>query len=133
MAASRYLEQALFKEQSPAADQLFEERSETLFEPEDNNSFVDIHIQPPWQKERPRKADVEIARQAPHGELSDIEVVSEPPSPVDKCNFLSQGPPRYNAAPGLQLTRVSDSEELSNIASVGTSEPSESFLVVVLD
>ena len=60
MMTSRYLEQILFKEQSPAADQLFEERSERLFQTKADNSFVEIHIQEPPPTDLGIKASVEI-------------------------------------------------------------------------
>ena len=42
---SGYLEGVLFKEQSSTADQLFEKKSDQLFETVNNNSFVEICIQ----------------------------------------------------------------------------------------
>ena len=136
MAASQYLEQTLFKEQNPAADQLFEERSESLFEPGDGKSFVDIHVERPWQKGRSKEVDIQDERRNFYEETSEVKLLSEhkrephfsePPSPVDKCSYLSQEPPRYNEAPGFQPERVCGWQELTKIASVGTSNTPESF------
>ena len=127
MAASRYLEQIFFMEQSLSADQLFEERSDTLFEFGDEDSFVDVRFQQSRHETRKSKADIESDQQDCHEELSDVEAVpkrlSEPESsefssPVDKCSFLSQDPPPYVEAQGLESKRVSNPQELSKIASV---------------
>lgn len=128
MTSSRYLEQILFKEQSPAANQLFEERSDTLFESGDGDSFIDVHVQPQrssdWKDRINNQGSWQDRCEAPDTEFvpkhSPEADSSEPPSPIDNCNFLSQKPPRYIEAQGLQSKRVSDPQQLNMIASVST-------------
>ena len=86
---SEHLEQVLFREQSSAVDQLFEQKSEQLFETAANGSFVEICTQEP-RRTNPKynlKSNSQHAKNK--SDLSDIEfscqgiVPLQIPSPME--------------------------------------------------
>ena len=105
------LEQILFYNQSFATDKTLEEKSSEIFEDVETRSFVDIHVQI-------HDGDSSsINPQKGSGQLY-FDAASTPPSPVDHCHYLGQGPPRYVGSPGLHYLKISTSQDLRNIASV---------------
>ncbi len=131
MKTSQYLEEILFKEQSPVADQIFEEQSKGLFLVDNEKSFVSFHSQEPCftaleSKELAGQSSEHEARE----ELYDVELISrctsepsssEPSSPAGNSRVFGQRPPRYVAEEGLHLRRIDDPRVLSQIAAVRNS------------
>lgn len=112
MKTSSYLERALFFHQSPAADQLYEARSEQLFELEEGNSSIQIYVQ---QDGNPSEVSDEF--EVYNSNVNDSPI-SDAPLPID--SFFGEGPPHYDGNPGLRWQKVTDSDELEKIEYVGT-------------
>ena len=113
MRTSSYLEQTLSFEQSPATDQYFEVRASQLFEPEGGNSCLEIHFQ------RPNQDQVETWNIVQKCEpKQDFDCDSEPPSTVDWHRYSRENPPHYVPRPGIEQQKVSNAEDLKEIASV---------------
>ena len=122
MKSSSYFEQTLFYDQSPATDQYFEQRSSQLFELDPSKSFVEVHFRLPLQTAAqggPGKT-VSNALDSQHKPDTDSQgdTTSPPRSPVDKCHYFRHDPPHYDGSPGLDLRRVGDEKQLSEIALV---------------
>ncbi|KAI4159818.1 MAG: hypothetical protein LQ342_006236 [Letrouitia transgressa] len=125
MKTSRYLEQILFYDQTPALARLFEERSSQLFETSNHQSFVEIHVQQPTKLIEKQNKD-QIHQESlsswedplEWSSEPDCNISSQPPSPVDHSHYLRPDPPRYVGSPGLHSRRISDSEELCRVATI---------------
>ncbi len=116
MRVSSYLEDALFSEQSPATDALFEDRSDHLFETSSDNSFLDIYSQPQETTTLNTK-DPGIGSNKDEA-FSCSEPASSPPSPVDHHQYGRESAPRYVGIPGLNQQRITDSNELRDYVQV---------------
>ena len=114
MKTSPYLEQILSSEQSPATDQYFEFRASHLFELQEGNSSLGIHVQGPNQDQSIDQWYL-VKKSDPK---QDFDGDVEPPSPVDWHRYSRQDPPRYVGGPGLEQQRVSTIEDLERIAIV---------------
>lgn len=105
MKTSPYLEQTVFYEQSSAAHQNFESRSDDLFSDPGITSIVDIHTQLPGQLNASDEALEPDSK-------SVVECSSVPPSPLDRCHYLDGEPPRYSESRGLERRRIREGKEL---------------------
>ncbi|KAF6234582.1 hypothetical protein HO173_007208 [Letharia columbiana] len=115
MRTSSYLEQTLSFEQSPATDQYFEVRSSHLFELQGGSSCIEIYVQRPSQDQSIDEWNVVQN----YDQKQDFEYNSEPPSPVDWHRYSTrEHPPHYVGWPGLERQKVSNAEDLEEIASV---------------
>ena len=120
METSSYFEQTVFCKQSPTADQFFDSRDSQLFELTGDRSFVEVHVHLSSLFRAPDENTCsESIRTCDLS--SDDESVSESTTPVDCCRYLKPSPPPYIDAPGLQLQKISDPEELRKFASVKVS------------
>ena len=116
MKTSKYLEQTLSFEQSPATEQYFESRASHIFELQEENSSIDIHVQRPESDQSVDSWNLVQNRDLKQEFDSD----SEPPSPVDWHRYSRINPPHYVGLPGLERQRISNAEGLRKIASVRT-------------
>lgn len=114
MKTSPYLEQTLSFEQSPATDQYFEFRASNLFELQEGNSSLKIHVQRPDQGQSIDQWNL-VKKSDPK---QDFDGDVEPPSPIDWHRYPRQNPPRYVGGSGLEQQRVSNIKDLETIASV---------------
>ncbi|MCJ1242727.1 hypothetical protein MMC14_010736 [Varicellaria rhodocarpa] len=119
MKTSRYLNETLFYNPSPATDQFFEEKSVKLFEPHDENSYLDIYVQP-----KPEDVSEDESRPnemvwTPHprkGLESSCSSPREPKLGIDQTHYLLRNLPIYDESPGLErMLTVSDPKVLSRI------------------
>ena len=124
MKTSRYLNETLFYNPSPATDQFFEEKSVKLFEPHDENSYLDIYVQP-----KPEDVSEDESRPnemvwTPHprkGLESSCSSPREPKLGIDQTHYLLRNLPIYDESPGLErMLTVSDPKVLSRIVQVRT-------------
>ena len=119
MKTSAQFEQTLFYRPNPATDQLFEDKSDTLFQHPGESSCLEIHEQEGNVENSPITQDLFNKRQKADLDGDDV---SEPPSPVDYIRHEGDNPPppppHYNEAPGMRKHHVSTVEELDRVASV---------------
>lgn len=113
MRTSSYLEQTLSFEQNPAIDQYFEDRASQLFEPKEDNSCLEIHVQRPHPEQSNENWNLVQKSELKH----DIDCDSVPSSPVDCLRYSREGPPRYVPWPGLKRQKVLNAKGLEEIAS----------------
>lgn len=125
--SSGYLEEVLFREQSSAANRLFEQKSELLFEEAANGSFVEICVQEPHRPDLKNSLKYKSPNVRDEPYLSDIDFscqgISPPesPSPVESVKLIlnkshPQNPPRYIGENGIYLYTVSEPLNLGRIA-----------------
>lgn len=122
MQTSNYLKQTLFYQPSHATDQLFEGKSEALFQRPGKKSFIEVHHQQPRRQQKlPCPAPVLDSKQ-------DSECSSVRPSVLEQsqCSSLDEDPPPiYDSSPGLLRQEILDLKDVRYIATV-------SALMVVL-
>ncbi|KAI4188619.1 MAG: hypothetical protein LQ346_005282 [Caloplaca aetnensis] len=114
---SHYLEKAVFFEQSPAASQLFEEKTDQLFEKSSERSYVEIHVQSPFQSQL--KHDLPGSPISPDSSYVDLSVDFQfKSSTVLDPNFdCQEEPPGYVGSRRSQTPHlVKDTTTLTRIA-----------------
>ena len=121
MKSSLYLEQSLFYDQNSGTDLLFKDRAGQLFELDEKASFIDVYVQVP--PDQPVLDVFQVAIDYDTGPFRcDREqycrASSKPPSPVDHSPYLRRGPPKHVESPGLNLSRIWNSNDLGEIAMV---------------
>lgn len=119
---SHYLEKAVFFEQSPAASQLFEEKTDQLFEKSSERSYVEIHVQSPFQSQL--KHDLPGSPISPDSSYVDLSVDFQfKSSTVLDPNFdCQEEPPGYVGSRRSQTPHlVKDTTTLTRIAAVSCS------------
>lgn len=100
METSRYLERALFYDQNPATAEMFEKRASQLFQDDEKNSSIEIHIQNHDQLSwREKDADEDTLKSdSPRQDKFD----SLPSSPVKGCQYSNKKPLRCNETTGMR-------------------------------
>jgi len=116
METSRYLERALFYDQNPATAEMFEKRASQLFQDDENNSSIEIHIQNHDQLSwREKDADEDTLKSdSPRQDKFD----SLPSSPVKRCQYSNEKSLRCNEITGMRPWNIERCEELEKIAEV---------------
>ena len=122
MKTSQYFARALFEDARASTEDLFEARSDIIFEPVTENSLVDVHLQCSNASD-----DGEDAVDSKEGSyLGKVGADAVPPyincpkssTPSDWCNVREE-PPLYVRKSGLQLQSVSRPQKLRDMALVG--------------
>ena len=124
MKTSSYLNETLFYSPSPATDQFFEEKAGKLFEPHDENSHLDIYVQPKPEdvsEDESRPNEMVWITHPRKGSESSCSSPREPKLGIDQTHYLLQNLPKYDGSPGLErMLTVSDPKVLSRIVQVRT-------------
>ena len=113
-------------------DQLFEDKSDQLFEPLQENSFVDVHIE--WSVQGHLAIDnvgdndkkISIDEAWP-GTASFDEYRPNISLQKETCGVLRDDPPRYSGQLGLDVQSFSDPQELKRMAYVSASSYQRQF------
>ena len=123
MRSSLYLEQCLFYDQNSGTDLLFQDRTSRLFEQDEKASFVQIYVQSPPGHTAFNVFGIglQYSGKLPKGNSSsDCSFNSQPSTPVDHSLYLRQNPPKHVELPGLDLLRIWNSNDLGEVALVGS-------------
>ena len=119
---SQYLEDAVFRAQSPATAQLFEAKSNQLFEANSERSSIEIHVQHPFKphrKEPEHEPGSSCISPRWHSDVSsDTEVKSAPA--FDTVEDFHRDPPGYIGSREPQVYTITDSKKLAQVAAVST-------------
>jgi hypothetical protein len=122
---SSYFERTLFYDPSPATDQYFEQRVDSLFVGEREGSSIEVYSQSSSIENktvaavsRLEEQDLSWINYPSDSDTSDSEYERDPPIAPDQYKYRRKNPPPYFDNRGLKLRNIYDRQALRSFIQV---------------